>query len=314
VYRKLRSLSAAIFFAKYPKNYSFDPNTNIRWEKDKLVLPDYSISFTKPEINLFHRSLSNIIDTVKKFKIEKTNEAFFLYSASNSIPIKFKISFFDSINALNEIFLEGLYYFQSRRSFVVMDIGMNVGVASLYFATLINSKKIYGYEPFRSTFDMALENFKLNPSISQKIIAHNYGLGDKTSDVEVPFSSPGFMGASTTSSFIEEQQKILNLGTRKALVHLKSISEELIKVLSENEGEALFVKIDCEGAEFEIVEHLKTNGLLEKISLAIIEWHFRDKFQIIHSLEDAGFLVFSQDREQGSPMGMIYAVNRDNMI
>lgn len=41
---------------------------------------------------------------------------------------------------------------------IVIDIGANIGLASLFFAARKNVIKVIGYEPLRSTYQKALHN------------------------------------------------------------------------------------------------------------------------------------------------------------
>lgn len=55
--------------------------------------------------------------------------------------IKFKASNTSSIMVLNEIFIESEYECELGEEVTVIDIGMNVGAASLYFTAMENVKK-----------------------------------------------------------------------------------------------------------------------------------------------------------------------------
>ena len=82
---------------------------------------------------------------------------------------------------MNEVFIENAYNVNLpiETQVIVMDIGMNIGIVSLYFATQNWCEKVYGYEPFQDTFQQALENFKMNNKLLGKIISQNFGLLDK---------------------------------------------------------------------------------------------------------------------------------------
>src|SRR5262245_2585138 len=69
---------------------------------------------------------------------------------------------------LNAIFVEREYDVEFRYPAVVWDIGMNRGLASLYFARRENVVAIVGYEPFGPTYQLARDNFALNPDLAKK--------------------------------------------------------------------------------------------------------------------------------------------------
>src|SRR4030042_989812 len=76
----------------------------------------------------------------------------------------------------HEVFLKQLYAFRTARGAVVLDIGMNVAIASLYFAQMEQVEHIYGYELFEDTYRQALRNLLLNPMLAMKITANNQGV------------------------------------------------------------------------------------------------------------------------------------------
>ncbi len=58
-------------------------------------------------------------------------------------------------------------------------------------------------------------------------------------------------------------------------VQIRDIREAVQEIFSNHPSEELFLKLDCEGAEYEILEKLDESGLLPKIKVIIIEWHFK---------------------------------------
>jgi hypothetical protein len=84
---------------------------------------------------------------------------------------------------------------------------------------------------------------------------------------------------------------------------------------AEKEKKAVFLKIDCEGSEFAIMQSLERAGLLILIDAIMIEWHkwwSADLSQkdIIRSLLDAGFVVFDRTTPANVFAGMVYAVRQ----
>jgi hypothetical protein len=90
---------------------------------------------------------------------------------------------FDNFYVVQELFAEGVYSIHlNTEKIVVCDIGMNVGIASLYFAGVNNVTKVYSYEPFPETYQRALANFSLNPLLKDKILPRNEGVAGDTHD------------------------------------------------------------------------------------------------------------------------------------
>lgn len=89
--------------------------------------------------------------------------------------LKFNISTENEYWIMNEIFGDKLYNFQILYfdRVICIDIGMNIGLASLYFTLNDNIEKIYVFEPFQETYKIALKNFNLNDEkIRSKIIPY----------------------------------------------------------------------------------------------------------------------------------------------
>ena len=95
----------------------------------------------------------------------------------------------DEFNNIRDIFCADCYnYFLNDTSGeVVIDIGMNIGGASLYFLNKPNVIKVYSFEPFPDTFAEAEDNFKLNDVIGKERIEYlPYGISDISEHRRVP--------------------------------------------------------------------------------------------------------------------------------
>lgn len=82
---------------------------------------------------------------------------------------------------IKEIFEEGAYNFHipTKKDIIVFDIGMNIGIASLFFAGRANVKKVYSFEPFAPTYEKAVRNFQMNSDeIKNKICPYQIALGN----------------------------------------------------------------------------------------------------------------------------------------
>ena len=141
---------------------------------------------------------------------------------------------------------------------------MNIGLASLYFASRDDVNDVYGFEPFKPTFETAKKNLKLNPKLSEKIIPLNFGLGKKDRTLELSYVADAAVGMSTTHDVCKGRKNI-----KKETVIIKDAAKEISSILEENKNKHIIVKCDCEGAEFEIFERLN-------------EWEkYREKFGLL---------------------------------
>ncbi len=200
-----------------------------------------------------------------------------------------------------EIFVKKCYEFNLNSNAIVVDIGMNVGIASLYFASRPDIEKIFSFEPFKPTYKLALSNLEVNPGLRQKIRSFNYGLSGKSETLSVEYSEEykGQVGIKGTelikSDVADKKMEVLNL---------ERSSDVLGKIISQRKDRSVIIKMDCEGAEFRIIPNLKEAGLLEKINLIMMEWH-GDPNSIIESLKLEGFSLIRINHSRN--IGMIYA-------
>ena len=199
-----------------------------------------------------------------------------------------------------DVLCKGDYEFDCRENFVMIDIGLNIGITSLSMARHNNVTKIYGYEPFAPTFAQALRNFEANPVLSRKIEAFCYGLGDNDETLKINYnpSLPGAM--SSVRNAFPEYENIETIQIRKA-------SDVLADIIFQHE-ERKFLKVDCEGAEYKIFEDLNSANLLQEISVIILEWHYNNPDNLIAVLIRNGFVVFNAEIVSNN-LGIIRAVN-----
>jgi FkbM family methyltransferase len=200
----------------------------------------------------------------------------------------------DGILILEEIFKVEEYNFNIGSQAIVIDIGMNIGLASLYFATRNDVEYVYGYEPFKPTYEQAIFNFKINRKFAEKILPFNFGLGDK--DKELTFEyyprSPGRMSTVRTIDEIHPSRKY---ETQKEVVQIKNAANEIKPVIERHKGLKIIVKCDTEGAEKEIFESLDSEGILKKIDIIMIEYHFSYDVPLMEILKRNDFVFFKQN-------------------
>lgn len=226
---------------------------------------------------------------------------------SNGTTIKLYVNHYDNLKVIEEIFIDRLYDITTDGEYVVCDVGMNVAAASLYFAGMSNIKKLYGFEPFENTFKMASENICLNRDLAPKIIAHNYGVGKEDGSLHVPLPVQGALGGSTTSEFLEKT--IAAEASNMISVKIRDIKTIIEEVRMENPGIGIILKLDCEGAEYEILERMADADLISQVDIYMIEYHFKGKSSLQKILTKKNFLVMSPGDDTVSPFGMLYAIN-----
>jgi len=204
---------------------------------------------------------------------------------------------------IKEVFVKDEYNLNITEDSVLIDIGMNRAAASLLFAANENIKRVYSYEPFRPTFDKAKKNLDLNPRLSEKIRPHAYGLGKADAELKLPYLINATGGMSTTFDVVRDTSK-----ASTETVVVKDSARELRCILDSNENAHVIVKCDCEGAEFEIFERLDEEGLVGRIDVVLMEYHFESPDRLIRILTGNGFAVQTKSGSRKSKTGYIYAV------
>ena len=235
---------------------------------------------------------------IKNLK-EKSSARFYLYNNTVRIDIAgltYGINTWEELYILNEVFFEGCYNFQGKKEFLLVDIGMNVGITSLLFSSNPLCKQVVSFEPFQKTLDRAKLNFLLNKT-SRKIKVHEVGLGYPGRKIQVEYSDQykGTVGIKGVAG--------LNVQSTAEL-KIVDVYEALKDVLTTDLD--VVIKIDCEGAEYEIIDRLNDTNLLNKASFYMIEWHKEgaSKLKEIFLKNNFNILSFKDDE---TIIGMFYA-------
>lgn len=164
-----------------------------------------------------------------------------------------------------EIFINRIYMLPPQialTDFVVFDVGMNRGYATLYFANKAHCRHVYGFELVKSTYQIALENISLNPQLASKITTYNYGLWDK--DVNVNIREDSIDGHSAVLDTAPSESR--NVVKRSSTIFRSlfgMIDFPCLKVL----------KIDVEGAEYIILDELNKAGVIAEFDIIVGEYH-----------------------------------------
>lgn len=209
----------------------------------------------------------------------------------------------EAMGITKEVFLNRSYAINFSADAVLIDIGLNRGIASLFFATCPNIKNIYSFEPFKPTFELAKKNLELNPQLSEKINAFNFGLGKAEITLKLPYMDKATGGMSTTYDVCKGEKNI-----RKETVVIRDAAREIASILEENKDKCIIVKCDCEGAEFEIFERLDEENLVGKMDVVLMEYHFNEPDGLVSILAGNGFVVRTRVLSKKMGTGYIYAV------
>ena len=206
----------------------------------------------------------------------------------------------------HEVFYNQCYNIICNKPFHLIDIGFNVGMSSLFFASQGNCLSIEAYEPFPATLKFGLQNLDLNPKLKNKISLNNYGVAatDRTIVVDYCEELKGSIGIYGVASYANDSN---HPSPRTSVsINIKSASSVFKRISSLKSSCKILCKLDCEGSEYEIVRSLAENGDLTLVDIFMIEWHERGPSEICKLLEAAGFLLLSL-HGHALNHGMIYA-------
>jgi FkbM family methyltransferase len=304
---RYRSVRFAYLLAN--NNISFNRCSSIIRKKNNLLSISTGNTLPVSTAISFGIGIINLLDAIKypELKIESSDKSSFIAKFDD---LKINVSSVTNIYTLYEIFVKKMYDISlQEEDVIILDIGMNVGYASLFFAANSKVSKIYAFEPFPETFAEAIKNLTLNPQLNNKIIPFNYGISDSTKEVDVPLLGSGSAIASTNDLFITKN----NLeNSKKIQVKVKDIAAVVEEIVQQKLDKPIYLKIDCEGEEYAIVEKLHTSGYLKNISGILLEWHIKGPKILIDTLTKNQFTVLSvpiinATAVQETEAGMLYA-------
>ena len=221
------------------------------------------------------KKILHILYRILKFKGSLTQRGSILYffikqeilnfinSSSNIIFLKYKIIGIrnrEIIYLLNEIFLNNEYYFFSnKKSPLIIDCGSNIGISILYFKHLYPDCEIIAFEANPYIFEVLQKNIYNNNLKNVKI--NNLALSNSKSELKFYINESNYGTLTGSINSNRGGKKELNINSDKLSNYIKNI--ETIDL----------VKMDVEGAEFNIINDLFNENLITKVNEYIIEYH-----------------------------------------
>ena len=175
---------------------------------------------------------------------------------------------------------------------VVVDVGFNFGVFSLG-ALSKGATKIYGFEPNKDIY----QKLKVYPA-KDRVEIFNYAVSNKYDIVKF---NEGYNTLGSSITFEGNDIK------KTYDVDVIDLYDFLIK---RNITKIDFLKVDCEGEEYNIFQSLP-DEFLSSINKIHVEFHNNlngEVNQLIEKLENSGFdWFFERDRNKDSECGLIFA-------
>ena len=81
-------------------------------------------------------------------------------------------------------------------------------------------------------------------------------------------------------------------------IHILNASDVLKAIRRDHPHDFLFLKCDCEGAEWAIFKTWEDDYLLKEIDGISMEFHHASPLTLLESLQNNGFVCFLREREK----------------
>ncbi len=224
----------------------------------------------------------------------------------------------DEYNNIYEIYKSNFYgyYIGENKDEIVLDIGMNIGGAALYFFTKKEVKKIYGYEPFKDTYLHALENMKDNGCLEDgRLECFRLGVSDTNEERDITYNKNMSCGQSSDMEVnryargnYQDWEMISSDDDETERIQVVDIKDIVEKIYQTYEEENIILKMNCEGEEYKILDRLDECNLFCRIKVIMLEWHYKGEESIARILKKHGYIFWHFYR--GNNLGLIYAYKK----
>jgi FkbM family methyltransferase len=151
---------------------------------------------------------------------------------------------------------------------VILDIGSNIGASILFFHRQFPSARIYGFEPHPETFRILQANVGSIPSVE----VFNYALGATDARISTAFNGIDFSG------LVAKPGSVNPPGAATIVECEVKHAGEVMKNLGL--ARADLIKIDCEGAEYDVLTALP-GEMLRECKWIVGEMHDASGFELL---------------------------------
>ena len=177
----------------------------------------------------------------------------------------------------------------------VVDVGAHVGIFATYAAEHSKTGKVYSFEPFIENYKRLQFHKKVNNK--DQIVPFNYGI---SGDAGTKFLYINSKNSGGNSLFKGESKK------EKVKIETLTLKEFCV---NQNIKTIDFLKIDCEGAEYNIFN--QDHSFLKGVKKIIMESHpieGNSVFDILETLKSYGFKIHNENEIiSDKELNMVYA-------
>ena len=239
--------------------------------------------FSKLQILLNSRKIFKNWYIYPQVYFKLTKNEYVIFETRSGLKIKIRVNSTD-LMALTHVWLIQEYTdngFSINNDDIIIDVGAHIGLFALFASQFCKDGKIFCYEPIKENYKLLIENIEINKI--KNIFPNNIAVTKETSRVKIFLNDD----QSGHSIFVQNDNFVE--------VNSKSLPDIFV---DNGINECNFLKLDCEGAEYEIIESLSPD-LFTKISKTVIEYHMADTKpellkQLINKLKQFSFSVHTK--------------------
>lgn len=199
------------------------------------------------------------------------------------------------IGIIREVFIRNDYDFRPATPAPhILDVGANIGIATLYFAHHFPEATIQSFEAMPENYNHLLQNVEGNKL--KNVTTHLGFLGRTTGTRDVFFNEKSPGGSTGIDTVVASKNPGMY---KKVSVPSLRLSDFVVK-------EVDFMKMDVEGAEGDILRDLDETGTMTRIKEMVFEYHYNlandtnSLADVLALLKKNGFSVVIYDNEDGS--------------
>ncbi len=210
--------------------------------KNNLMRKPNWLERKKNKLKKFFRFIRIVKNWPSHYWWKITKPQYAVYAMNSGSVIKIRANTHDRI-ALNEVWIHEVYSSKAvpiRSTDTIVDIGAHIGTFTIKAALQASAGKVYSFELAPDNFNLLLENIELNKLTN--VTASNIAISDRKGEVSVHINSDNSLASSLANTSNETSLSTkINTETLDNIVALYKLDR------------IDFLKIDCEGSEYDIL-------------------------------------------------------------